>query len=156
MLEFRLWHNRINGARTQLWCLAPHNELKDPALPQHRLQLWLGSDPWPVNSICHRATPKKKKKKKKKSTKTILYSAYFSNISEILQYLTLCSLINLEFRSLEDSLFEVLTFQTSEWSPSVHLWDPKFLPRYFMMLSVLAEITCLNYHDIDKRGKREK
>ena len=42
--------------------------VKDLALPQlqHRSQLWLGSDPSPGNSICHRVAQKKKKKKKKK------------------------------------------------------------------------------------------
>ena len=32
--------------------------VKDPVL----LQLWLGSDPWPGNSICHRVAKKRKKK----------------------------------------------------------------------------------------------
>ena len=31
----------------------------------HSLQLQLGSDPWPVNSICYREAKKKKEKKKK-------------------------------------------------------------------------------------------
>ena len=36
----------------------------DPALPQLRLrsQVWLGSDPWPRNSICCRAAKKGGKK----------------------------------------------------------------------------------------------
>ena len=39
--------------------------IKDPALLQqwHRLQLQLGSDPWPGNSICYRVSKKEKKKK---------------------------------------------------------------------------------------------
>ena len=32
----------------------------------HRLQLWLGSNPWPGKSICCGAVKEKKKKKKKK------------------------------------------------------------------------------------------
>ena len=37
--------------------------VKDLVLPQlqHRLQLWLASDPWPGNSICLRTAKKKKK-----------------------------------------------------------------------------------------------
>ena len=42
----------------------PNLELwvRDPTLPQlwFRLQLWLGSDPWPGNSIYHGAAKKKK------------------------------------------------------------------------------------------------
>ena len=40
--------------------------VKDLALPQlqHRLQLWLRSDPWPRNSICCRVTKKGKKHRK--------------------------------------------------------------------------------------------
>ena len=43
--------------------LAQHSRLKDLVLPQlwHRLQLQLRSDPWPWNSICHRAAKKEKK-----------------------------------------------------------------------------------------------
>ena len=43
--------------------LAGHSGLKYLALLQvgNRLQLWLGPDPWPGNSLCHR-WPKKKKK----------------------------------------------------------------------------------------------
>ena len=38
--------------------------VKDLVLAQlwHRLQLWLGSDPWPGNFICHGAAKKDKKK----------------------------------------------------------------------------------------------
>ena len=36
--------------------------------PQHRSQLWLVSDPWPGNSLCHRVAKKEKKKKKKGGT----------------------------------------------------------------------------------------
>ena len=40
--------------------------VKDPVLPQLwlRLQLQLGSDPWPRNSICHGAAKNKKKTNK--------------------------------------------------------------------------------------------
>ena len=39
--------------------------VKDLGLPQlqHRSQLWLRSDPWPVNFICCRAAKKRKEKK---------------------------------------------------------------------------------------------
>ena len=42
-----------------------HSGFKDPGLLQlwHRLQLQLGSDPWPGNSLCCRAAKKEKKKK---------------------------------------------------------------------------------------------
>ena len=45
--------------------------LKDLALPllRHRSQLQLGSDPWPENSICHRAAKKKRKSKEKENGK---------------------------------------------------------------------------------------
>ena len=48
----------------QVWSLAQHSGLKDPALPQlrRRSQLQLGSDPWPGNSICYEVAKKKKKK----------------------------------------------------------------------------------------------
>ena len=39
----------------------------DLALLQLRLQMWLGSDPWPRNSMCHRAAKKKKTKIKTKT-----------------------------------------------------------------------------------------
>ena len=41
----------------------PAQWVRDPALPQlwHRSQLWLTSDPWPGNSICHGAAKKGKK-----------------------------------------------------------------------------------------------
>ena len=46
--------------------LAQHSGLKDPALPQlqHRLQRWLGSDPWPRNSTCLRVAKNEKKKRR--------------------------------------------------------------------------------------------
>ena len=72
MLEFLLWHR---GLRTQLqWpqvatevqvpSLAQCSGFKDPALLQLwcRLQLPLKSDPWPGNSMCHRATKMGEKK----------------------------------------------------------------------------------------------
>ena len=36
---------------------SPKQWIKDPALPKlwHRLQLWIGSDPWPGKSLCHKA-----------------------------------------------------------------------------------------------------
>ena len=45
--------------------------LKDPELPnlQHRLQPWLGSDPWPGNSICCGVVRKKNKKQNKQTNK---------------------------------------------------------------------------------------
>ena len=45
--------------------LAWHSGLKDLGLPQCRSQLWLRSDLWPRNSICHGAA------KKEKNTTTI-------------------------------------------------------------------------------------
>lgn len=58
------------GSAVSLQCwdagsiLCWHSGLKDPALLQlqHRLQLWLGSDSWPGNSICHQEAKKKKEK----------------------------------------------------------------------------------------------
>ena len=43
----------------------PAQWVKDPALPQLqcRWQLWLGSDPWPGNSICCGVAKKEKKDK---------------------------------------------------------------------------------------------
>ena len=40
--------------------------VKDPALSQLQLrpQLWLRSDPWPRNAICHRTAKKEGEKKK--------------------------------------------------------------------------------------------
>ena len=51
-----------------VFILTQHSRLKDLVLPQlqHRLQLWLKSDPWLGNSICHWQPEKKKKEKKKK------------------------------------------------------------------------------------------
>lgn len=48
--EFHVWLNRISEGSS-----ARHSGLKDPGLVQlwHRLQLPLGSDPRPGNSICH-------------------------------------------------------------------------------------------------------
>ena len=39
----------------------PAEWVKDPALPQLRSQLWLGSDPWPGNSICRKKTPNRQR-----------------------------------------------------------------------------------------------
>ena len=70
MEKFLLWHNRISSISAapgdRFDCLAWHSRLKDLVLPQllRRLQLWLRSDPWPWNSICHRATKKETKIKK--------------------------------------------------------------------------------------------
>ena len=54
--------------------------VKDPALPLLRLrvQLWLGSDPWPGNSICH-GTAKKEKKKKKQIMCYLLWKALLNS-----------------------------------------------------------------------------
>ena len=48
--------------RMQVRSLAQHSWLKDPALLQlqHKLQLWLTSDPWPASTICHRVARKEK------------------------------------------------------------------------------------------------
>ena len=53
-----LWHL---CTRTQVWSPAQLGGLKDPLLPQLGLQMQLGSNPWPRNSLCHRAAKKKKK-----------------------------------------------------------------------------------------------
>ena len=65
--EFPLGHNRISGISRALghrFHLQPRAMLKDPVLPQlwHRLQLLLGSDPWPGNSRCRRVVKKGKEK----------------------------------------------------------------------------------------------
>ena len=53
-------------ARKYRSILVWHSMLKNLALPwlRHRLQLWLGSDPWPRNSLWHGAAKKIKKKKR--------------------------------------------------------------------------------------------
>ena len=50
----RAWW-RLCSPRTQLRSPAGWNGLKDPVLPELwcRLQLWLGCDPWPGDSIRH-------------------------------------------------------------------------------------------------------
>ena len=65
MAQGDLWH--LCPTRMQVWVLARHSGLKDLAFLQLqcRLQLWLGSDPWPRNSICRGMTKKKKKKKRR-------------------------------------------------------------------------------------------
>ena len=57
--------------RSLAWCSA----LKDPTLPQrwHRLQLWLGFNPWPENFHMPWVWPLKKKKKKDFDTTLKLY-----------------------------------------------------------------------------------
>ena len=40
--------------------------VKDLAFPQLRLQLWLGSDPWPENAICRDRLAKTGKKENNK------------------------------------------------------------------------------------------
>ena len=43
--------------------------VKDPALPQprYRSPWWFRSDPWPGNSICHRAAKKRERENRNKS-----------------------------------------------------------------------------------------
>ena len=57
-MEFPLWCNGIGGVSAGI--PQPQGGLKDLALPQLvcRSQEQLGSDPWPGNSTCHRATKK--------------------------------------------------------------------------------------------------
>ena len=64
-----MWHSGLGGVSEAPRQISIPNRtqwVKDPALPQlwYRLQMWLGSDPWPRNSICRRVAKKKKKKKK--------------------------------------------------------------------------------------------
>ena len=70
-LEFLLWHNGIDNVLGALGCrvsLHPSTVVKDPALPQLQLRLWLrlGSDPWPGNSIYLEVAESERKKEKKK------------------------------------------------------------------------------------------
>ena len=53
----------LGSTETQVQSPAQHSGLLDPAVPWLwlRSQLWLGSDPWPRNSICHRAAKRKKR-----------------------------------------------------------------------------------------------
>ena len=68
ILEFSLWCTRmggISGALQRRFNPTPSTWIKDLVLPlRHRSQLWLGSDPWPRNSISRGAAKKEKKKKK--------------------------------------------------------------------------------------------
>ena len=66
MAQFDQWHLWSTG--TQVQSPAQHSGLKDPGLLQlqHRLQLQLGSDPWPGNSICCRVAKKERKNNNKK------------------------------------------------------------------------------------------
>ena len=68
-MVFLLWHNGIGGIAAAPGCrFHPWpSVLKDPALPQLRRkrQQWLGSDPWPGNSIRLGIAKKEKKKKTK-------------------------------------------------------------------------------------------
>ena len=56
----------------------PAQRVKDLVLLELRLssQLWLGSDPWPRNSMCHGAA----KKKKTSKTKLELLKSSYSNL----------------------------------------------------------------------------
>ena len=72
------------STRAQVQSPAQPSGLKNLVLPQlwHRLKLWLRSDSWPRNSICHgEARTKKKKKKRKKERKifftTMLHFSFF-------------------------------------------------------------------------------
>ena len=69
--EFLLWCNGISSISGTLGCRFdpwPGTRGKDAALPQLwcRLQLQLGSDPWPGNSICLRVAKKVEGEKKKR------------------------------------------------------------------------------------------
>ena len=57
--------NRGRLCSTRMQVRSPA-QLKEPVLPQLQLrsQLWLGFDPWPRNSICHRAASKRGEKRK--------------------------------------------------------------------------------------------
>ena len=65
--EFPPWHNRV--CSLEIWDAGLMPSLarwvRDPALPQlqQRLQLQLGSDPWPGNSVGSRAAKKGKKER---------------------------------------------------------------------------------------------
>ena len=61
------------SARILVKSLDGHSGLKYPVLPQLQCksQLWLGSDPWPRNSIFCGAAKKKKTKKKLPSLCTL-------------------------------------------------------------------------------------
>ena len=75
-LEFLRWCNGIGGI------LGVLGRRFDPALPQlqHRLQLGLGSDSWPGNSICLGVA----KKEKKKTTTTTTKNRYMSEFVDVL------------------------------------------------------------------------
>ena len=67
--EFLLWRSGIrdvSAAPGHRFDPSPGQWVKDPVFPQlqPRLQLWPGSDPWPGNSMCHRAVKKKEKERK--------------------------------------------------------------------------------------------
>ena len=55
--------------------LGPAQGVKDLALMQLwcELQLWVRSDPWPENSICHRAAKKRKGGRKEEITLCVFY-----------------------------------------------------------------------------------
>ena len=70
--ELLLWCNGIGGILGALGhggdsIPSPAQWVMDPALPQLwlRLQMRLGSDPWPWNSTCHGAAKEKERKEKK-------------------------------------------------------------------------------------------
>ena len=56
---------RLCSSRTQV--PPPAQWIKDLALPPlwHGLQLWLGADPWPGNSMCHGVAKKEGKFKRR-------------------------------------------------------------------------------------------
>ena len=68
LLEFLLWVNRIGlvlGISGHMFAPWPSTWVRDPVLPQpqFRLQLRLGSNPWPRNSIrCGEAKKKKRER----------------------------------------------------------------------------------------------
>ena len=74
-LAMAQWDRKHLGSGETLFpSLAQHTGLQDPGL----LQLWLGSDLWPWNSICYRTAKKRRKKKLSSMSETTDISAVMS------------------------------------------------------------------------------